>query len=211
VLIHAVDVDLPFSRGYVHVTTHNHASGKYSEGNAMDAWIARWDNVGFDGPIVTNWREYEVADALTAGPEPGSTNISYRVRDAKDGPANKLVLRGVDLRDVTAARLALSSWYCGGCEGANPDRFAFKLRWNGGPWRTRLLTRAEAELFTAGPRIIEREGQKNGKILGAVGQVIDVALGDLVDGDNTLEIVAENVPQNYPPAAFNLDLILTTR
>jgi len=47
----ALDVELPFERGYVHINTHNHSSLKYSE-NRVDAWVARWDNVGFDGPVI---------------------------------------------------------------------------------------------------------------------------------------------------------------
>jgi hypothetical protein len=49
VLMVGADVNLPFTRGYVSITTHNHASEKYA---GLDAWVARWDNVGFDGPVI---------------------------------------------------------------------------------------------------------------------------------------------------------------
>lgn len=42
------DIELAFDRGYAHLTTHNHATLKYSD-NTIDAWVSRWDNVGFDG------------------------------------------------------------------------------------------------------------------------------------------------------------------
>jgi hypothetical protein len=34
---------------------------------------------------------------------------------------------------------------------------------------------------------------------------------DLVQGNNTLEFVAVNAPQGYPPCLANIDLVLTTR
>src|SRR6185295_1901951 len=72
-LIFSADVDLPFARGYVTISTHNHATAKYSGPDGcygvpeLDAWTARWDNVGFDGPVIANWRDYELADAMTPG------------------------------------------------------------------------------------------------------------------------------------------------
>jgi hypothetical protein len=62
---HAVwtgDIALPFTRGHVDLMAHNHATMKYWVGSA---WLARWDNIGFDGPVVTNWREYSAPDSLT--------------------------------------------------------------------------------------------------------------------------------------------------
>jgi len=44
---------------------------------------------------------------------------------------------------------------------------------------------------------------------GALAQVLDVPLGELEAGDNTLEYVTVNVPQSYPPAALNIDLVLS--
>jgi hypothetical protein len=61
-LLWAGDVDLPFTRAYVSLVGRNHATIKYW---ASGAWIGRWDNVGFDGPAVTGWREQSVPDPLT--------------------------------------------------------------------------------------------------------------------------------------------------
>ena len=41
--------------------------------------------------------------------------------------------------------------------------------------------------------------------------MLDVPLAELVSGDNTLELVAVNVPQNYPPGAVNIDLVILTQ
>jgi hypothetical protein len=61
-LLWAADVALPFSRGYVSLALRNHATQKYWLGSAA---TVRWDNVGFDGPVVAGWREYSAPDSLT--------------------------------------------------------------------------------------------------------------------------------------------------
>jgi hypothetical protein len=43
---------------------------------------------------------------------------------------------------------------------------------------------------------------------GAFGQMLEVPVADLVAGDNTIEFGTANVPQSYPPAVANVDLIL---
>jgi hypothetical protein len=58
----SADLDLPFGRGYVSLVVRNHATMKYWVGSA---WAVRWDNVGFDGPVVDTLREYSVPDSLT--------------------------------------------------------------------------------------------------------------------------------------------------
>jgi hypothetical protein len=62
-LLWAGDVTLPFSRGYVSLALRNHATMKYWLGSAA---TVRWDNVGFDGPVVTGWRDYSAPDSLTS-------------------------------------------------------------------------------------------------------------------------------------------------
>jgi len=201
-LLHAADVDLPFSRGYVYLTLHNHASIKYSAdrfGETYDSWFARWDNVGFDGPVVENWREYEVPDAKVAGhggePPRDVQNIAYLVADESMGPRDVLEFQDVDLSNVVSARLALGSWYL---IGENMEDYLLKYRLNGGSWHERSLTEGEIALLNSG----NNHGQ--------LSQVLDVPVDDLVNGTNTLEFVTVNVPQNYPPAVSAIDLVLTT-
>ena len=67
----SVPIALTFERGYISLNNHNHATLKYWCGGGTDpsggsGSFIRWDNIGFDGPIVTNWREYSVQDSLTA-------------------------------------------------------------------------------------------------------------------------------------------------
>ena len=62
-LLWAGDVALPFSRGYVSLAVRNHATIKYWLGSAAEV---RWDNVGFDGPVVTGWHDVSAPDSLSA-------------------------------------------------------------------------------------------------------------------------------------------------
>jgi len=203
-LLYGVDVDLPFSRGYVAMTVHNHASIKYSEefaGVYLDAWFGRWDNVGFDGPVVENWREYSVPDSLVAGVDAWSVSgpvvdVGYVVADEAAGPNHVLEFQDVDLAGVVGARLAFGSWY--NLFDGDAAEYALKFRFNGGTWRTHQLTAGEAGVL------------KGGNSQGALSQVVDVPVEDLVDGRNTLEFVSVGVPQNSPPAVSSVDLVLTT-
>ncbi len=56
------DLDLPFSRGYVSLALRNHATLKYWLGSAA---MVRWDNIGFDGPVVSGYHDYSAPDSLT--------------------------------------------------------------------------------------------------------------------------------------------------
>jgi hypothetical protein len=62
ILLHSQALNLPFSRGYVNLLARNHATIKYWQGAA---WLTRWDNVGFDGPVVSDSWEHSAPDPLT--------------------------------------------------------------------------------------------------------------------------------------------------
>jgi hypothetical protein len=196
-------VSLPFSRGYVHLSVHNHATLKYSANHDLDAWVARWDNAGFDGPVISNWREYEIADSLTPGTDAWdrtgpNVSVGYRVADVANGPKQKLTFQGVDVTGVQKAQISVSTWY--NIVEADPSKFVLKYRLNGKAWHDRPLNPGELALFAP---MSNTEGQQ--------GQMLDVPVSDLVAGDNTLEFVTANVPQNYPPLVANIDLIVTTQ
>jgi hypothetical protein len=200
-LLYTANVDLSFTRGYVSISVHNHATIKYSHDNAFgathpyDAWVARWDNVGFDGPVIANWREYEAPDALV--PWKGEINTGYIVADAAKGPNATLHFRGVKLDGAESARLAFLSWYVGAyASPAGYDQQLLKYRLNGGAWKDRPLTAAEIGILAGG------------KNTGVLAQSIDVPLADLGAGDNTLEFVSQNISQGYPLMVANVDLVL---
>ena len=126
-LLYRGPANLPFARGYVHITGHNHAVEKYTSNDHapqdgfsnLDSWIFRWDSVGFDGPVISNWREYEVADPLT----PVSVtlndhvtvirgvNTGWILTDVSKNLPAVLALHHVDPTRATRARLALNSQY----------------------------------------------------------------------------------------------------
>jgi hypothetical protein len=211
VLVWSGAVSLPFSRGYVQLTTHNHATLKYTAAGSgfqqgftdLDAWIARWDNVGFDGPVLSGFREYEVPDPLEPnvlveeGNDVPVVSTGWTVPDESGGIGRSLHFSDVDLTNATSARVALSAWYCKGCGPPVAD-FVLVYRLNGNAWHDRPLNAQEILNLTTG----------NGQ--GAVGHVLDVPLAELVPGDNTFELVTRNVSQNYPPGVANVDLILAT-
>src|SRR5262249_9475768 len=62
-LLYSANIDLPFTRGYVHLNPRNHATVKYGFG--PDA-VFHWDNVGFDGPVIAAPRAYEIPDNTEA-------------------------------------------------------------------------------------------------------------------------------------------------
>jgi hypothetical protein len=208
-LLHAVDVDLPFSRGYVHITTHNHASrkytgdGSYGATHLYDAWIARWDNVGFDGPVIDSTREYEIGNASIPGTVFGdditpARGIGYPVADAAAGPEQVLRLNGVDPASAVRARLALSFWSVRGLVSrAEESRYVLRYRFNGKAFHDRPFSAEELGLLAAG------------QLPSATAPVFDVPLSDLVPGVNTLEFVTVGVPQGYVPAVANIDLVLS--
>jgi hypothetical protein len=204
VLLWRAPVSLPFSRGYVQITTHNHATLKYSEpasgfGNGfenLDAWITRWDNVGFDGPVIAASREYEASPVIDAGDD-GFVETGWTVPDQASGPPTRIVFPDVDLAGATRARVALNAWYCGGC-GSPVEDFVLRYRMNGNAWHDRPLDPGEVANITTG----------NGQ--GAFGHMLDVPVDELMAGKNTLELATSNVPMNYPPAVVNVDLVLGT-
>jgi len=197
------DISLPFERGYVHFSAHNHATIKYGYD---DAWIVRWDNIGFDGPKLTNFREYEIADSATpAGMgEQQGMNLGYRLGEMEpsmstccpSAPAAPLVFENVDLAGAKKATLSFSSFYLN--QNGTFSTYTLRYRFNGGAFVDRVLDPAEV-------KVLETERQ-----LGAMVQTIDVPLALLQDGTNTLEFATANVPQNYPPSIANIDLVLET-
>jgi hypothetical protein len=205
-MVYAADVKLPFSRGYVQLSTYNHATIKYSHDNGFgathpyDAWVTRWDNVGFDGPIFSSFREYEIADSLVPGMNGWNISgpvmsVGYTVPDQMNGPKDKLVFHGVNLDKVASARIALVAWYLTS-KDPSMDNFTLRFRLNGKTWHDRPLNASEIALLT------------NTHNQGQIAQMFDVPVEDLVSGDNTLEFVASGIPESYPPAVAGIDLVL---
>jgi hypothetical protein len=219
-----VDAAIPFSRGYVHLTVHNHAILKYTQPDSgskvLDAVVAQIDNVGFDGPVLPRARDVEVPDSLVPFHEPLDDpynpdnlgyDIGYVLNDASEGPSQTLPLRGVDTTNVKRARLAFSTWF-DFSRGA-PDTFAFRARVNGKSWYERKLNAAEVAFLTKGPTVLDAKGAPMGDphSQGRLALMLDIPINELVSGDNTLELVTANIPTSYPPLVCNVDLLLDVK
>jgi hypothetical protein len=202
----AGDLDLPFERGYVSLIGRNHATIKYGGGLA---WIARWDNVGFDGPVVAGWREASVPDALDPTSDNQGLRTGYTVPSAEEGESVSLKIPAVDLAGATSARLALSAqypWFEWNGVNHPPTYFNLRFRLNGGAWHDRHINDVELNAFQS------FSGDSGAAGAGLLSQIIDLDLDELRDGDNTLELAGANTWTGaYRIGVVGIDLILTTR
>jgi hypothetical protein len=229
-LVYRQPVELPFTRGHVVLSLHNHATLKYSEAESpeglIDAAVARIDNVGFDGPVITDWREASAPDSLVRfegepfqpvqdprNPENIGYDIGYIVQDVAQGPGPALHLDGVELLDIESARLALTLNVTFISGGSDPAEYALRARVNGNAWHERRLTPAEARFFTEGPTTLDPDGNPMGDPAsqGRLALMLDIPIEELVTGDNSVEFVTVNVPTSYPPVLYNVDLVMKRR
>ncbi|MBX7099417.1 MAG: hypothetical protein K1X89_17010 [Myxococcaceae bacterium] len=202
----SVAVALPFTRGFVQLTTHNHATLKYSN-DLVDAWVTRWDNVGFDGPVLARAAEFEVPDSLaTAG---GQVGFGYVTHNGGQGPAASLSIKGVAIPPgATTAQLTMTMLYLQNQFGdADLDAYAIVYRLNGKAWHTQPLTTAERGLLKNG---VALSGDATGLagLQGALGHFFEVPLADLAQGDNVLEVATANVGPQYATSISNVTLLV---
>jgi hypothetical protein len=207
-LLYSANINLPFTRGYVHFNSKNHATVKYGFGpNA----VFHWDNIGFDGPVISVPRAYEITDNTTVTTYNGSQrqNLGYQLLDATTGkPAgiyspstkiNSLAFQNVNTSGITSATLTLNAFF-NTVTHAPHSTWGIRYRLNGNTWRNYNLTTGDL----AGINAIA------GAPLGILSLSIDVPTADLVSGTNTLELLPLDAPMDYPPVVANIDLLLGT-
>ena len=188
------DVDLPFSRGYVHIS-HVHYNAHKAEVTSYQSY--QWARVAFDGPVVATPRAYQIPDPLsnstgTAACDPNGYRISYGIVDGVaydlgEGPTAPVALRfeDVDPEGATGARLNFNTTFV---EAGNTLRFRF----NGKEWHDFTVPAIETTW--------ERQGFS-----------VPLPATDLVEGDNTLEIATDTSSFALPPNGMhiaNIDLEL---
>lgn len=222
-------LQLPLSQGYVTLSLHNHATLKYTNasdpGGLVNAAIARVDNVGFDGPVFSGWREASVPDSLVKfqgepfqpvqdphNPENIGYDIAYVVHDTARGPGPALTLSELDPTGVTSATLAVTLYVDFLSPSGKPADYALRARLNGKTWHERKLTPAEVAFFGEGPTTTDSAGKPLGNpgTQGRLALTLDIPVTDLVQGNNTLEFVTASVPTSYPPLVYNVDLVMRT-
>jgi len=180
------DVNLPFSRGYVHIS-HVHYNAHKAEVTSYQSY--QWARVAFDGPQLLTPRAYEISDPLTAfsgqaNCSPNGYRISYAVKEGVtydlgdlDKPV-KLGFAGVDPAGGVSARLNFNTTFVAAGN-------TIRVRFNGKQWRD----------FTV-PAIAttwERQGFS-----------VPVPLEDLVAGDNGVEFSTNATPFNMPPNSMHI-------
>jgi hypothetical protein len=213
-LLYMANVSLPFTRGYLHFNAKNHATVKYGFG--PDA-VYHWDNIGFDGPVITPPAGYEIPDNTTTttnAPDEITTagvvqNLGYQLLDATTGmtpgiydPVNRinaLTFQNVNVTGKTSASLTMNVFLNALSHTADMT-WGISYRFNGGTWRTRNLTAGDLASINA----------IAGAPLGILSMLINVPVTDLVQGTNTLELLPLNAPMDYPPVVTNIDLLLGT-
>jgi hypothetical protein len=139
-----------------------------------------WDNIGFDGPVFPTPRAYEVPDTIkfdAAHPENGTDTgwilLSNGVADNHTAADQKKIIApfsipNVDLTNATDALLTMNLWFTKNMSG---NTFAY--RFNDGAWRTATLPFDTADALA---RVAP----------------IPVALSDLKQGTNTLEMKSDD-------------------
>lgn len=214
--IYTQDLDLPFERGYVHFSTHNHSTLKYSA-NRIDAFVVRWDNLAFDGPVIDGWREHSIADSMTLTHQDITAdpftlpfdcmNTGYPV----DESPTAFRFSGVSTAGVTRASVALDAWVQ--TIGVPPPYSGYVLRYRtgGGAWHDytfppgQLVVVTEPDVTTS-PASDHRRTES----IGLFSAVLPFDPSELTDGDVTLEIATQGIPLGWAPYVTNLDLVLGT-
>ncbi len=130
---------------------------------------------------------YHLHDGTVSGKPAGMYNPSTRIPPFS--------IANVALGGAVDARLTLNAFL--NIMGHSPaTSWGLSYRFNGGSVRPRMLTALEVQsLNSVGSA-------------GNVALVIDVPLGDLVAGTNTLEFLPIGAPMDVTPAIANIDLLL---
>jgi hypothetical protein len=202
--LYAGTLDLPFDRAYVSLIGRNHATIKYGHG---PSWTVRWDNVGFDGPAVSGWREASVPDSLQPADDGEALTTGYVVPSAEAGESLRLDIPSVSVAGATSARLALSvqyPWFEWNGVHHPPTYFNLRHRLNGGPWHDRHVNDIEANAFAS------FSGDAGAEGAGLLSQIIDLDVTELREGGNVLELAGANVwTGSYRIGVVGVDLLLT--
>ena len=208
---------LSFSRAYVSLLAHNHATWKYgitygALPRPLRSWNTYWDNIGFDGPAIRTTREYEIphanipssrttvdehpAGVFTTVVHPG-LSLGYVIPNGPASMSDPLTFAGVSLSHATRARLVFNGYYQGyDIDGIRLGSGRLRYQLNNYPVHVRAFTPGEVAM-------LDTPGQTGG-----YNHSIDVPLSELVDGNNTVRFSTLNISSGYPNAVTNLDLLI---
>jgi len=181
------DVDLGFSRGYVHVS-HVHYNAHKADVTTFQSY--QWAKIAFDGPVLATPRAYELPDPLTPVHtdclDRDAYRIAYQVTDGvtfdiSEGPTapRTLTFTEVDPSNGLSARLNFNTSLVSGGD-------VLKFRLNGKDWHDYTVPALNTNWA--------RQGFS-----------VPVPLEDLVAGDNVVEFgTNSNSGLNVPPNSMHL-------
>jgi hypothetical protein len=235
ILLYTSPLKLPFTRGYVSLVARNHATIKYWQGGA---WLTRWDNVGFDGPVVHDADEYSVPDPLSVSHKSDGCTVDNQC--VWRGEASS---RGLDDKVVCADALKCdfdvlyhdAGHVIGGTDeetlrvsipdvnpvSATRARLALAVDYPWFSWndvfpppttfnlRYRLNDGAWHDRYVNEHELNAFAGT-DGPGAGLLNQIIEVDPGELRAGDNALELALAGAwTGSYRAAALGIDLIVS--
>lgn len=204
-LILSSDISISFTRAYVRIAARNHATIKYHN---IAFGTMYWDNVGFDGPVISGHRTYEVADGKKIGSYMGETvmNLGFILGENNMYDPNNVIdslkIPGVDKSGATKARLTFNAFFQMGNGVTTSTGLRYRLNGSAGTWRTRLLSALEVGVVNGTLGNPDPSGSN-------ITMTIDVPIGDVINGMNTLEILPVSAPLNLPPAIANVNLVVS--
>jgi hypothetical protein len=187
------DIDLGFTRGYVHLS-HVHYNARKAEVSTFQSY--QWAHVAFDGPQLPPPRAYEIADPLTKLHtdclDKDAFRIAYGVTDdvvfdISTGPTTPLTLKFTDVDPTggVSAHLNFDTTYV-----AAGDTLRYRL--NGKSWHDYVMPATYVTNWA-------RQGFS-----------VPVPVADLVAGDNSVEFGTSSNPGFAVPAnsmqIANIDL-----
>jgi hypothetical protein len=223
-LVGSASITTPLSSGWVHFNQKERAPIKNEPGFYTPGYANNyWNDLGFDGPVITGEAGYEVADALTVDPDSatdnpwvgatGGLNIGYALLNTPFSmyacctnpggaqiPITSFSIPGVNLTGVTSAQLSFTVTYTY-VSTFNTSNVALQYSLNGGAYQNPSTqpNYAAQLLCTTCP------GNPNGG--GGVPYTFTVNVSDLVPGTNTIAFQVVNSINSFPPVVANIDLI----
>jgi hypothetical protein len=186
-------INLTFSRGYLYFGVHNHASEKYV---GIASVNIPWDNIAFDGPQLPPDRVSQVDTA--AQPSGGGLNLGWWLLNSATGGATApLTLPNVSRAGGTTARLVFDMAADSISNGSSTwSSWLVNYRLNGGAWHLVAFSADELALM-ARPRA------------GSFIFSVPVDLGEIGDGNNSVQFSGTNFFAGYQPYIGNIDLVVS--
>jgi hypothetical protein len=188
--VYSAPINLSFTRGYVYIGVHNHATVKYAN---LPSWNVPWDNIAFDGPQIPNNRTYQVDNSMV--PSGGGMDLGWWLPNSATGATTPaLTLGGVSTAGAASGRLVFDM-------AADPI-----TNTNYGSWRVNYQINGGA-VHSVGFSADELAlvGGRAGSYIFSV----PVDLAEFRDGSNTVQFSGTGFYGGYQPYIGNVDLVLS--